>query len=273
MPPLRDLSSVATYKPPPEIGGADWAGCLQFTCQKENCDNGEPTNFDGPKPPCCVHILRDMSREFDRIMLHLGLEYVPAYGMLLGLTRADQLIPWTSDNDVLVESRAFTTMAELWKSTQHLDHGLGFLFEIIPRVCVKPNFAGGSLQKWRLNQTVPYSVNMPFMDVYKFTYDEKQEHVQDKYCGCYYNVSDVFPLHRKPIYNGAFDVYFPNNADAMLSYAYGSTWRVPDPRKGAIGGTSCVYKNKKERLIGRAMGVAEDAMLGIRFTIRSSHNS
>jgi hypothetical protein len=54
-------------------------------CNITKCDNPLATNFDGPDPPCCVHILRDIAREFDRVMCYLGLEYLPAFGMLLGL--------------------------------------------------------------------------------------------------------------------------------------------------------------------------------------------
>jgi hypothetical protein len=37
-------------------------------------------------------------------MCYLGLEYLPAFGMLLGLARSDRLIPWTSDNDYMVST-------------------------------------------------------------------------------------------------------------------------------------------------------------------------
>ena len=117
------------------------------------CDNFAPTNFDGPDPPCCVHILRDMSREFDRAMCHLGLEYFPAFGMLLGLTRADKLIPWTIDNDYIVTKRTLAAMEDLWDSASHLNHGVGFHHNQVYRLCVTPSFADGKLLRWKASET------------------------------------------------------------------------------------------------------------------------
>ena len=251
VPPLRDLSKVTSYKRPPKTT-ADYPGCLQFRCQKSDwCDTVAPTTYDGTEPPCCVHILRDMAREFDRVMWYLGLQYVPAYGMLLGLTRTGRFIPWTSDNDVLIESKTITKMTELWDTTKHLNHSLRFIMHEIPRICVEPDFANGQLQQWKLDEPVAvYNLKMPYVDIYKITIDERNNRVVDKSTNCIYKASDIFPIHRKQFYDGSFYQYFPNNAVAMLSHVYGRDWRVPDPAETPQGRTLC-GKKATERLPSR----------------------
>ena len=76
------------------------SNCLSYNCTfdyktNNECDSGLPTNYDGPKPPCCTHILRDMSRIFDDHMCSLGLDYAVDFGTLLGFRRNDSIIPWT----------------------------------------------------------------------------------------------------------------------------------------------------------------------------------
>ena len=79
------------------------------------CDNYDETNYNGPEPPCCVHILRDMARTFDETMCGLGLEYVATFGTLLGLVRSDRMIPWTSDIDYIIPSKhVANAMVDLW---------------------------------------------------------------------------------------------------------------------------------------------------------------
>merc|ERR1712238_554779 len=84
---LRDLSHYSTEKVGDlhEISLSNnlkTSNCLFYVCNRDaaECDNKLPTNFDGPKPPCCTHILRDMSRNFDEAMCNLGLDYVVTYG-------------------------------------------------------------------------------------------------------------------------------------------------------------------------------------------------
>jgi len=108
--PLRDLSEFSTQTighkfievVPKTLEGSN---CLFFDCNQDinECDNGDPTIYDGPKPPCCTHVLRDMSRIFDEEISSLGLDYVAGFGTLLGLRRADRFIPWSIDNDLVIE--------------------------------------------------------------------------------------------------------------------------------------------------------------------------
>ena len=104
--PLRNLSDYSAST----IGDVhkvlptkmEEANCLFYDCTyfdhktSNECDSMLPTNYDGPNPPCCIHILRDMARGFDEHMCSLGLDYSVAFGTLLGYRRHDRLIPWTA---------------------------------------------------------------------------------------------------------------------------------------------------------------------------------
>merc|ERR1740139_1826390 len=113
----RDLSNytatVDGYLTRLPSGNLTNTDCLTFNCTtSESCDNYLPTNYDGPDPPCCASVLRDMARIFDDTMCDLGLDYVAAMGTLLGLVRSDRLIPWTSDNDYLVPPNSMKAMVD-----------------------------------------------------------------------------------------------------------------------------------------------------------------
>jgi len=132
-----------------------WSPCLRYECNWDAvaCDTFDETNFGGPNPPCCVHIMRDMAREFDRVMCQLGLEYFVTFGMLLGFERADKIIPWTTDNDYLMTIDNIMAMIDLWEQADSLNHGLEIVYDLLWRVCVGPEFANGQLGDGRWCQT------------------------------------------------------------------------------------------------------------------------
>jgi UDP-sugar transporter A1/2/3 len=240
---LRDLSNYTEWKKPFDEGSREskWAHCLRFQCMNNQslCDNFAPTNFAGPDPPCCVHILRDMAREFDRAMCHLGLEYFPAFGMLLGLTRADKLIPWTIDNDYIVTKQTLSAMEDLWDSASHLNHGVGFHFDQIYRLCATPSFADGKLLRWKANETKSWYANSvyPFADLFSLGEPNGTTLIDQR--SCYYDASSLRPAVRRAVYNGTFYQNFPQNPDALLTEYFGSSWKVPDAKKKSHGGTHC----------------------------------
>ena len=136
--PLRELPDITSWQTPEgfkrPVPRSGWdTNCLKFQCDTdiERCDTMEPTNYDGPTKPCCVHVLRDMAKAFDDVMCELGLEYYASYGMLLGLTRADKLIPWTSDNDYIVTKQTITALLALSEEEKQVftKHGISFFFD------------------------------------------------------------------------------------------------------------------------------------------------
>jgi hypothetical protein len=244
---LRDLSNYTEkiLRPVRRDKGSQigrYAHCLRFHCMRNisKCDNSLDTNFDGPDPPCCVHILRDMTREFDRVMCHLGLEYIPAFGMLLGLARSDRLIPWTSDNDYMISTATMMAMISHWDSTSHLEHGLSLVYDGIDRMCVSPSFANGKLLRWKVNTTRTKWYIMdgnPYTDFYIGDFNSEDMFVDTMKCA--HHVSSLRPYERKAFYNGTVYQYFPSKPQKILAEVYGSDWKVPDPRKNGHGGTTC----------------------------------
>jgi len=136
--PLRELPDNTSWQTHNKAGSERFVGwdtnCLKFECDQDidRCDTMEPTNYDDPSSkPCCVHILRDMAKAFDDAMCELGLEYYASYGMLLGLIRADKLIPWTSDNDYIITKQTISALLALSEEEKQVftKHGISFFFD------------------------------------------------------------------------------------------------------------------------------------------------
>ena len=141
--PLRELPDISSWQAPEEFNKrpsprtmyhSEWDNnCLKFECDRDidRCDTMEQTNYEGPTKPCCVHILRDMAKAFDDVMCELGLEYYASYGMLLGLIRADKLIPWTADNDYIVTKQTISALLALSEEEKQVftKHGISFFYD------------------------------------------------------------------------------------------------------------------------------------------------
>ena len=141
--PLRELPDISSWQTPEGLGPgqkrkpfnhSEWDNnCLKFECDRDidRCDTMELTNYEGPTKPCCVHILRDMAKAFDDVMCELGLEYYASYGMLLGLIRADKLIPWTADNDYIVTKQTISALLALSEEEKQVftKHGISFFHD------------------------------------------------------------------------------------------------------------------------------------------------
>jgi hypothetical protein len=257
------------------------ADCLYFNCTKDNvtrCDNTLATNYEGypvhdgsydgssdgydssnndttdtRDPPCCTHILRDMSRGFDQEMCRLGLDYAAVFGTLLGLKRADRLIPWTGDNDYALQNKTVANaLVDLW-DTQAT--GMAHIFQDINRMCATPQFAHGKLAQWSIAPTTNntlYLEGFPYIDFYVGT--ESSDGWFSEIPGCRHNTSHVWPAHRVSVYrnqngntntstttssNTSFFQKFPANSEQLLRTYYGKNWRIPDKKKNVHGFTPC----------------------------------
>ena len=244
---LRDLSHYSTEKVGDlhEISLSNnlkTSNCLFYVCNRDaaECDNKLPTNFDGPKPPCCTHILRDMSRNFDEAMCNLGLDYVVTYGTLLGFRRGDHIIPWTADLDYIIPSKDVANeMVALWDTN---NTGMAHIFQGINRMCVTSDFAGGALQrKWRRlapkNKLNLDSSGLPYIDFYVGSRVGSTMFQPIK--GCTHFFGDVFPTKRELVYNYTFSQNFPANSDQLLRTSYGKDWRTPQKDKNPYGDSRC----------------------------------
>jgi hypothetical protein len=63
---------------------------------------------------------------------------------------------------------------------------------------------------------------------------------------CAFHTSSLRPYERRAFYNGTLHQYFPSKPQNILTEAYGSNWKVPDPLKGKHGvgasGSICAAK-------------------------------
>ena len=222
--------------------------CLRFQCSKDHtrCDTLEATNYDGPTPPCCVHILRDLAQAFDAMMCEFGLEYFVTYGMLLGLHRSDRLIPWTIDNDyIATRSTIQYLMTAKENSAQQAvfaKHGLYLVQDNFFRVCPAHTFAGGQLAAKWTNTTSKgwYPLLHQYSDIFVADVDSTGQHMLDE-LKCSHDLAD-HTLRRQAIYNGSFHVSFPNHPEAVVAGVYGTNWRTPDAKKSEHGNTKCIPK-------------------------------
>jgi hypothetical protein len=229
---LRDLSNytrgyIHRTKLPRKMALAD---CLRFNCTKnvETCDNMLPTNYDGSDPPCCTHILRDMSRVFDNAMCSLGLDYTVVFGTLLGLARSDRIIPWTGDNDYALQNKnVANAMVDLWDTNTT---GMAHLYQDINRMCVTTMFAEGKLQKWSIGPTSDtlFEAGFPYIDFYIGR--ENGTHFSE-IKGCHHNTRDVWPSQRVSVYGKTFFQKMPAKSEQLLRTYYGPKWRNPPPDK------------------------------------------
>jgi hypothetical protein len=220
----------------------DWPQCLRFQCMEDasKCDNTLATNSDGPDPPCCVHVLRDKARQFDRVMCYIGLEYLSHAGTLLGLARSDRLIPWTADNDFLVSKKTVMEMISLWHTASHLEHGVLLVInKLNKRLCITPSFANGKLLRWKMNLTSEEALADKMTKCY--TYLSLIDVDYSRNCGRPPS-SLLRPCIRRSFYDGTLQLCFPNEPENLLAQLYGPNWRVPDADKNKHGSRQlCKY--------------------------------
>jgi len=237
---------------------SDMSQCIDFQCSSdiELCDNTQRTNYASDAtatPPCCTHILRDMLRTFDGIMATIGIDYFIGFGTLLGFVRSGRIIPWTIDNDIVLENvQTLRAMTELWPSNS----GLQFIFPKggrmqrgSPRMCITSDFVKGRLRKWII-PTPTRKVNgaevdfpnrgFPYIDFYfgslpNTIQHEGQSIFGEEYQGCRHYYTDIFPTQRQSVYQNQFALNFPQKPEVLLERYYGLEWRIPKSDNSAHG--------------------------------------
>jgi len=213
-------------------------GCIDFTCTHDValCDTIDETDYEnppGPDGPCCTHILRDMLRVFDESMVGFGLDYFLGFGTLLGFVRSGRVIPWTIDNDVVVDKHILRLITELWDveatGLQFVSPKLGPKKRGAPRMCVTPQYASGKIQKWQVptNHEVEFpDRGFPYIDFY-LGEDSGHDTYGEEYPGCLHYNSDIFPTERQWVYDGAMALNFPAKPELLVARYYGADWRTP----------------------------------------------
>ena len=223
------------------------ANCLNFSCSKDEseCDNTSATDYEGPGPPCCVHILRDMAQIFDETMCNLGLDYSAGFGTLLGFVRGGRLIPWTIDNDYIIPSTfVMNAMVELWDAKKT---GMAHVFQDINRMCITPDFAGGKLKRWEIrhpgfgtpNADTLWAGGYPYIDLYVGR--DLSPAMFAEIPGCRHLKRNIFPTKRVKVYDGAFFQRLPAKPEQLLRTYYGNDWATPRADKSPHGSSLCPF--------------------------------
>ena len=214
------------------------ANCLFFNCTRDvnECDNNNPTEYDGEKPPCCVHIMRDAGRLFDAEMSRIGLDYFAAFGTLLGFMRSDRVIPWTGDLDYIIPSKAVANaMVHLWDTKKT---GLAHVFLDMNRMCITRDFADGKLAKFNFNAPAPTKLwiwGFPNIDLYVGKDHPEFPGEFNEYKTCRHKNTDVFPTQKALFYNNTLSQRLPANPEQLLRTYYGRNWRIPRSDHKTLG--------------------------------------
>ena len=249
------------------------AKCFEFKCNTNitTCDNVKPTNYTGPDPPCCTHILRDMARIFDKEMCRIGLDYLAGFGTLLGFVRSGRVIPWTADLDFILPSEEVANaMVSHWDTKRT---GMAHLFQGINRICITEDFGGGGLTKWKKKpamvrdkktgkmvfNTQLWSSGVPYIDFYiakmvnnfsSKAAKQRPDLIKERWKdggiveilapGCQNFYRDLFPSKRVLVYedsNGknGFSQNLPANTTQLLRSWYGADWNIPSSKRSPHG--------------------------------------
>ncbi len=262
---FRDLSEFSVRKIGPIYKTSlnkrlEEANCLDFACSKNEtlCENtaNVTTNYDGPEPPCCIHILRDMARIFDETMFNLRLDYSAGFGSLLGIIRENRFIPWTIDNDYIIPSTdVMNALVSLWDAQKT---GMTHIFQGINRICITPGYADGKLSKWKVpppdplttpNHAELWARGYPYIDFYvgkkvssspgyrssNIPPYESSKTMFQEISPCRHLLSDTFPTKRVKVYGGEFSQRIPANPEQFLRTYYGRSWKIPVADKNPHG--------------------------------------
>eukprot|EP00584_Thalassiosira_punctigera_P008429 CAMPEP_0172531006 /NCGR_PEP_ID=MMETSP1067-20121228/4574_1 /TAXON_ID=265564 ORGANISM="Thalassiosira punctigera, Strain Tpunct2005C2" /NCGR_SAMPLE_ID=MMETSP1067 /ASSEMBLY_ACC=CAM_ASM_000444 /LENGTH=308 /DNA_ID=CAMNT_0013315327 /DNA_START=93 /DNA_END=1016 /DNA_ORIENTATION=- len=236
------FNTVIEERPDPQMEkkyndrfGINKDACMQYKCdwnvsrcEKANEDYYSP---DAMNPPCCVDILRQINRAFDKEMNELGLDYTVMFGSLLGLMRSGDIIPWTGDNDYLVPGHVLKQITEKWNEARS---GLSLVHIYVYRLCVNENFMDGKLIKWKMADRYKrkniFSRKIPYADLYGgYSYTGNATNIVTSgtpfYAfepSCCVPVADIWPSSRAKF--GEYELNVPSNAEYILASLFGPDW-------------------------------------------------
>eukprot|EP01119_Soliformovum_irregulare_P019495 TRINITY_DN6184_c0_g2_i1.p1 TRINITY_DN6184_c0_g2~~TRINITY_DN6184_c0_g2_i1.p1 ORF type:complete len:371 (+),score=66.06 TRINITY_DN6184_c0_g2_i1:110-1222(+) len=217
----------------------DWNICAKFTCSRDprKCNSDAKTVFDNPDhPPCCNHLLRDMLFDvqdwFDQYHIH----YFVHYGTLLGAVRSHNVLPWTADLDVAIDSNNWTNLVYMKNPKRSLwNKGYNYFADgNVPRgmgrLCFSDRFQDGILStRWKANlmSNESYLDVFPYMDLYtieEFVDEASTPSIKTHRGPCAFPKDWIYPLSQAQISGREFPI--PNQWDKILTRLYGN-WRTP----------------------------------------------
>lgn len=208
---------------PPTSNGSDFVAAEQQAghgCRVPPCSRDLETCKLNRN--CCSDLMFEMLMEFSKFLTERDIVHFVVAGTLIGAFRDNDIIPTTSDIDVLIPREGWDKVREI-NSDRNRTKGYYFMQDPEERHCARLCAAWQGLPvnkasftkhfDWdneRLGSDVPY-----YMDIY----DEHMD-IGERFSHLMYPPSTV------TIRNVSFPA--PRDAELWIEAKYGPTWRTPD---------------------------------------------
>jgi phosphorylcholine metabolism protein LicD len=205
-----------------------WERCLRFEV-RQNCQAGEPPN---PKePPCITDVLEEMLFDTIDAINRSNLTYWVSYGTLLGAARDGQIIPWTTDADLVVQTNIWKRIGKKMYDNSLLDEkGYRFFYDRkytdMARLCIGDNSTKYKQWEKKTIETENYwDSGYPYVDFYQGVPLRAGNYTVKAGPPCTFTHSQIFPLTQLKLC-GQY-VNAPRDYRKYLAQIYGPNWITP----------------------------------------------
>ena len=224
-----------------KIGTVGWGDCERPVCDLHgecrlpwiNRTHGG-TNAATPEGTnsarCCSDVLFEYLNDAHQMLQSIDPEHFVMYGTLLGAVRDQDVIPWETDVDFVVNAPIY----DRWTAWKNVFAGRGYILfkSDKPQLhACKARQTDGTLHK------APWSKGnwFPYVDIYRLS-QTNRTHVQTNQGRRTYRVNDISPTSECTIRQQPFPCVA--RPAAVLKAFYGD-WKKPDPlhhdwRKNAV---------------------------------------
>ncbi len=190
-----------------QLNDNGWKNCERPPCLPyELC-------VPGSSLPCCSEILHAYLVDMNSILTEAKIDYFIMWGTLIGAMRDNDIIPWETDIDIVVNNYDFflTQRSTLEK------HGYIFFNDGLGRICKKSNIIHSNKLPSAKNNWFPY------VDVYvvwKLSFNRGiiQENI--------FKMNHLVPLGTCTIRNISYSC--PAAPEKVLNEYYGKNWMKPN---------------------------------------------
>jgi len=229
------------------------AGCIPFHCDATSEKCSQPHSLDHASDilPCCADLLREMLIDLVNFFTLNEFGYYATMGTLLGIVRNDYVIPWTADQDLVVDRPDLARFRfDDCRALLQQETGLVHLFEGVDRVCVGPSWRNGFLKRWE-------DKNVSVINIYREIYHYIDLYAQTISSGrkgtvyrivnfpCEFSPQIMVPYEIRLVYNKTLAIALPRDANAYLDHVYGNSWKTPDTTHDRNGHNHCASRVKK----------------------------
>lgn len=224
-----------------------WGRCRHPPCSREaGCGlKGALVGVDGTR--CCADVLEELLVALQDFAEERGVLFHIGFGTLLGAYRGNEIIPWTSDVDVVVEPGALEVLTEI--SDWNPRYYFWVQSKDIGRMCIVDYESPGT-DVWQKASTK--AVDSVYADIYvprHYTVWGVPKTWYKAVPQCVFDTVDIYgtsafgdrvsnsSFTRLAIGNRTFPA--PSNPENVLSLTYGSQWRTPLKSRASHGAGWC----------------------------------